>query len=279
MAALSFGGVWSSLWRRSTRPTQVNHGEPVGTRSKVTVTPETAMRVTAVLCAARVIADPNALRLEVERKADLLLAFQRSDQRRAAVTAAILWQAGEIAAEAGLIPETFPMAPSAQMLLDPSAVEPDDGVGAIDAENDLERLVKAAWLNATKADSAATDTTTKAVDTMIRNLVTGLGVTVADEVDGSTRDRQAFRLSMFKVPGSVVQEPVFVVPLQTLAKLTESPVEWPKIAKALEDRDALLLYPRAPGKDGRQRRGERCWSNVPGIGQVKSLIIPARALE
>lgn len=171
------------------------------------------------------------------------------------------------------------MAPSAQMLLDPSAMEPDDGVGAIDAENDLERLVKAAWLNATKADSAATDTTTKAVDTMIRNLVTGLGVTVADEVDGSTRDRQAFRLSMFKVPGSVVQEPVFVVPLQTLAKLTESPVEWSKIAKALEDRDALLLYPRAQGKDGRQRRGERCWSNVPGIGQVKSLIIPARALE
>lgn len=57
MAALSFGGVWSSLWRRSTRPTQVNHGEPVGTRSKVTVTPETAMRVTAVLCAARVIAE------------------------------------------------------------------------------------------------------------------------------------------------------------------------------------------------------------------------------
>nr|WP_313427036.1 phage portal protein [Brevundimonas diminuta] len=57
MAALSFGGVWSSLWRRSTRPTQVNHGDPVGTRSKLTVTPETAMRVTPVLNAARVIAE------------------------------------------------------------------------------------------------------------------------------------------------------------------------------------------------------------------------------
>lgn len=57
MGVFSFGTGWSGLWRRSTRPVQMNGGEPVGTRSKVSVTPETAMRVTAVLCAARVIAE------------------------------------------------------------------------------------------------------------------------------------------------------------------------------------------------------------------------------
>lgn len=57
MATFSFGAAWNSLWQRSTRPIQVNTIEPSGTRSKATVTPETALRVTPVLSAARVIAE------------------------------------------------------------------------------------------------------------------------------------------------------------------------------------------------------------------------------
>lgn len=57
MGVFSFGSAWSSLWRRGNRPIQTNHGEATGTRSKVNITPETAMRVTGILCAARVIAE------------------------------------------------------------------------------------------------------------------------------------------------------------------------------------------------------------------------------
>lgn len=71
MASFSFGAAWNRLWQRSTRPIQVNGYEPTGTRSKATVTSETALRVTAILCAARVIAEgvaqvPLKLYLEVD---------------------------------------------------------------------------------------------------------------------------------------------------------------------------------------------------------------------
>lgn len=97
MASFSFGGAWSSLWRRSTRRIQVNTIEPSGTRSKATVTSETAMRVPAVLRAALVIATsiaqvPLKLYLEtdddqgrsvrkVQRDHDLykLIAYQPND--------------------------------------------------------------------------------------------------------------------------------------------------------------------------------------------------------
>lgn len=97
MASFSFGAAWNSLWQRSTRPIQVNGYEPSGTRSKATVTSESALRVTAILCAARVIAEgvaqvPLKLLLEtdddqgrtirkVARNHDLykLIAYQPND--------------------------------------------------------------------------------------------------------------------------------------------------------------------------------------------------------
>ncbi|QBX37229.1 phage portal protein [Brevundimonas sp. S30B] len=48
---------WRGIWGRIRRPSVVNGRESSGTRSKVSVTPETALQVTSILCAARVIAE------------------------------------------------------------------------------------------------------------------------------------------------------------------------------------------------------------------------------
>lgn len=230
--------------------------------------------------------DPDSLRAEIAKKADLLLDFQRSDQRRAATTAAILWQAGEIAIEAGLLPSEFPMTPPEDVLKvstdaeAPVVVDVDEDVTAIEAETDLERLMLHAWRNATQADSAATDTMTKAVNTLIRNLVAGRGATVAEEADGHTnRERLAFRLAQFRTSPNGKDQPVYVIPIDQVSKLAEAPVEALKIAKALEAREALVLYPRSPGQDGRQRSGERIWKSAPGIGQFRAIIVAADAIE
>lgn len=63
--------MWSTFRRR--RPTQVNTRESAGTRSKVSVTPETALQVTSILCGARVIAEGVAqvpLKLYLEEDDD-----------------------------------------------------------------------------------------------------------------------------------------------------------------------------------------------------------------
>jgi hypothetical protein len=223
---------------------------------------------------------PDALRQAVEDKADKLLAATHSDQRRAAITAALLWQAGEIALEAGLIPATFPLEPPRDLI----KVEPDneaagqgDGQAASAAEDDppeagLEALIFKIWANATRAESAATDPLNKAVDTLIRNLVTGLGVTVADGLDGLTRgERRAFRLSAFN--GGSREDIAYVIPVGQVGALAEGPFDASKIAKALDAKGVLLRYPRKPGADGRNRKGESIWPNVPGLGQVRALVI------
>jgi hypothetical protein len=237
------------------------------------------------------VEDPDALRQAVEAKADRLLEFQRSDQRRAAVTCALLWQAGEIALEADLIPDNFPLAPTDDMRkpaepeasADKTAVEAavdEDVTPPIEADTQLERLMLTTWKNATGADSAATDTVSKAVDTLIRNLVTGIGASVASGADGHTnRERLAFRLDSFQAAPLAPAIAVYVIPINTLSKLTEAPVEAAKIAKALDARDALVLYPRSPGQDGRQRAGERIWKSAPGVGQFRAIIVPAAAIE
>lgn len=229
--------------------------------------------------------DPDTLRKEVEAKADTLMKVRRSDQRRAAITAALMWQAGEIATEAGLIPGAFPLtAPEAARKGERESVS-DDGEGrepdhgeAMPPATDLERLMYAAWVNAAGAESAATDVMSKAVDTLIRNLVTGLGVMVADGADGMTRGpRLAFQMAIQPVAGGVYRD-VYVIPVPGVAALAEAPVDPAKIAKALDARGALLRYERAPGQDGRNRATERTWPHVPGLGKVRALIVPVSAV-
>ncbi len=229
--------------------------------------------------------DPDALRQEVEAKADILMKVRRSDQRRAAITAALIWQAGEIATEAGLIPEAFPLvAPETARKAERESAS-DDGEGrepdhgeAMPPASDLERLMYAAWINAAGAESAATDVMSKAVDTLIRNLVTGLGVMVADGADGMTRGaRLAFQMAIQPVAGGVYRD-VYVIPVPGVAALAEAPVDPAKIAKALDARGALLRYERAPGQDGRNRGTERTWPYVPGLGKVRALIVPVSAV-
>lgn len=229
--------------------------------------------------------DPDTLRKEVEAKADTLMKVRRSDQRRAAITAALMWQAGEIGTEAGLIPEEFPLTPPEAARKGERESVSDDGEGrepdhgeAMPPASDLERLMYAAWINAAGAESAATDVMSKAVDTLIRNLVTGLGVMVADGADGMTRGpRLAFQMPIQPVAGGGYRD-VYVIPVPGVAALAEAPVDPGKIAKALDARGALLRYERAPGQDGRNRATERTWPHVPGLGKVRALIVPVSAV-
>ncbi|MGH6977838.1 MAG: phage portal protein [Brevundimonas sp.] len=57
MATWSLRGAFSSVWSRFRGPRQINGRESSGTRSAITVTPETALQVTSILCGARVIAE------------------------------------------------------------------------------------------------------------------------------------------------------------------------------------------------------------------------------
>lgn len=57
MATFSLKGAFSSVWSRLRGPRQINGRESSGTRAQISVTPETALQVTALLCGARVIAE------------------------------------------------------------------------------------------------------------------------------------------------------------------------------------------------------------------------------
>lgn len=211
--------------------------------------------------------DPDALAREVEAKADRLMTAAPSDQRRAAVIAALLWQAGEIATEAGLIPPDFKLSAPAEVIAPGNEwTAPVEEPAPGDFVSDLDRLILKVWRRARTADTAATDPLSKAVETLTRNLVTGIGFTVAEGNDGPTRgERRAFRLDSIK---GVCGE-VFVIPVDQIAAVTEGPFTAPQVAKALEKAGLLIPYKR----EG--RGAERIWPHVPGLGKIRAVLVDA----
>ena len=211
--------------------------------------------------------DPDALAREIEAKADRLMKAAPSNQRRAAVIAALIWQAGEIATEAGLIPAEFNLrAPSQLVAPENEWSEPNVEQAPDDFVTSLDRLILKVWRRARMADSAATDPMAKAVETLTRNLVVGIGFNVAEGADGPTRgERRAFRLD--RISGAA--KGGFVIPVDQIAALTEGPFTAAQVAKALAKAGLLIPYKRAGRGD------ERIWPHVPGLGKVRALIVDA----
>jgi len=192
------------------------------------------------LIAAGYINEPERLECEVAERARILAKDSPAVALRAARIAALVWRAGELAQDAGLIPSEFDMADMAAKL----------------------------WSKAMESDTAPTVAHDVAIRTLFESLITRRGVDVAESAYGGTREAVAWRLSNLT---DVITTPVYVVPVAKLAALAGGALDHKALARALDDRGALHANPRSD-------RATRIWDYVPGIGKVRAVVIDASAI-
>jgi hypothetical protein len=168
---------------------------------------------------------------------------------RAARIAACLWEAGEIAQEAGLIPEDQSL--------------PADGT--------LPAVIEFVWQKAQESDLAPASSDDLAVRTLFQSLLRNLGGSVRDSRDGTVRSpgkKEAWRLEMW---GSA-KEDVYAIPEDALSSLAGGALNDKAMANVLRERKLIRIY---------ERKGENrtYWEHVKGVGAMKAVIIPAVFVE
>lgn len=186
------------------------------------------------------VKDRDRARDEIESLAHILAGADAAPPlRRSARIVAVLWQAGIIADAAGLIPSHV----------------------------DLEQVVQRLWVKAQEAEIAASKPVSQAILALFETLITRLGGDVAIGSSGQNRNALAYRLGRFKDNADV-----FVVPIANLAKLSGGAIGEKTLSRELAKREMLLLPPR-------RDRKSNAWDFVPGLGRIRSIIIPASVVE
>jgi len=210
--------------------------------------------------------DPDGIWTRVERKAVTLAGEGASAAvLRAARIAACLWEAGEIAQEAGLIPEDQSL--------------PADGT--------LPEVIQFVWKKAEESDLAPASSDDLAVRTLFEALLRNRGgrvhegtisrtaatkekpeAVVLDLYGGRNGTAEAWRLEAW----GDAKEEVYVVPWEALSRLAGGALNDKALAKLLRKRKLLRLYERSD-------EDRKAWDYIPGLGQIKAVIIPASFVE
>ncbi|HEV7353716.1 MAG TPA: DUF927 domain-containing protein [Brevundimonas sp.] len=201
--------------------------------------------------------DPERLWGEVEMlAADLAGAGAKPPTIRAARIAAIMWRAGQLAHDAGLLPNWA----------------------------DVEGAIRQLWAKAQESDLAPRSAEDVAVRTLFEFLIRNRGGRVAEGLGGDRREVDAWRLSPAdygpKDWPAAWPEPrpdcrddpdtaVYVVASDALSRLAGGALNDRALEKALDGRGALIR--------GRQNR--RTWDYVAKLGKVTAVVIPANAIE
>jgi hypothetical protein len=193
--------------------------------------------------------DTDRLMREVEDKASALAGGGASPPMlRAARIVALLWQSGEIAKAAELLPATM----------------------------NVEDVCRRTWAKALESETAPYASKEIALKVLFENLLTGLGSDVAnfddfnvlirDEAQAAFKKWSACRVGSFGNYG-----PVYIVPLTSLGKLAGSALGAKSVAKALADAKALVEAPTS--------RKSNSWEYIPGLGKLSAVVIKASAVE
>lgn len=184
--------------------------------------------------------EPERLAGEVEERARTLAGDGPPVALRAARIVALLWTAGELARDAGLIP----------------------------ADADVKALAERLWAVAKEAETAPGSAPEQAVRTLYEALVANRGGTVQEGLGGGNRAAQAWRLDP---PASA--EPVYIVRREALADLAGGAMNARAVAAELRRRGDLLPFRRADGRE------TFAWEYVRGLGKVAVVVIRAGAVE
>jgi hypothetical protein len=162
-----------------------------------------------------------------------------AQKRRAARIVAVLWKAGMIAQEAGIIP----------------------------SDADLADIAMRTWERALASEIAPAQAEDRAIRTLFENLLMRRGADITDGSDKQYRASVAWRLEAFKEHGAV-----YVVPYAKLRELAGGALEAKTLSRTLAERELIIL-------PNRRDKKSNCWDHVPTIGAVRSLIIPAKFVE
>lgn len=157
------------------------------------------------------VKDPSRLAEEVEELADRLAGSADAIRRRAARNIALLWIAGDIAQEAGLIPKTAK----------------------------LGRLARELWRSFLESDIAPADPVDKAIAQLCETIVARKGLDIVEiGADRSFREAVGYM-------GHHLTVPVFVIRASKLSELSGAAADDRALRKALADRGFAIRKPRS----------------------------------
>jgi hypothetical protein len=183
--------------------------------------------------------EPERLESEVGLLADKLVSNGNPVLRRAAMIAALIWKAGEIARRADLMPADF----------------------------DAERLARRMWVKALESDTAPASSADTAIRTLFESLIRRRGVDVAEGALSEHRTAVAWRLPNLNALGEV-----YVVPTSQLPGLAGGALDKRALIAALREQDALHPNPRGD-------RSALTWDYLPGLGKFPAVVIKADVIE
>jgi len=235
-------------------------------------------------------ADHQALRQEVNELAEVLLKDSETKDRRPAMLMAQAWRGAQIAQDAKLIPEVFPVTPPDSAIAPPpktdgaETLEGDVLVANVKAESEIQRrdfplgpdgqaldslgqMIVLAWRLSRTMASASSDPEAKAVAALLRNLAMGRGV--ADRGATARPDTGAVRMSDERVND---RGEVFVIPMQHLPTLLDGSADVKAVVVLLRKKGLLLPYESGEGSGRRVLRNH--WKHVPGFGPGPAIVIP-----
>ena len=198
--------------------------------------------------------NPAALWKEVEAKA-IVLAGEGAEPAliRAARIPAVLWQAGEIAQRAGLVPQDHDI---------------PHGAG-------LTSTIGLLWERGLESDIAPSVSDDLAISAIFEKLLRNRGGRVGtigkqlDDTFAGSTPKDAWRLDHFK---GEVDNPVYVILKSSLSEYADGALNAKALGKLLRARDYLIPY--LHGQDQRN-----FWPYVAGIGKIDAIVIKASAVE